>query len=149
MALEYSFTLAGDTPLDQVAERALPDPAERPTGTAPLLSADLYDRYGFAVTVLAGRNGYFAAEGDAGMWEWEPPAYVSVGFRMDKFADEESHVLNMLTVIQRLLQSGREDAALILNGDYLLLTRLNGTLRKHRHATWWSAYPTANNVLPT
>jgi hypothetical protein len=148
MALEYSFTLAGDIPVNRVAERALPDPAERPTGTAPLLSADLYDRYGFGVTVLAGRNGYFAAEGDAGMCEWEPAAYVSVDFRMDKFADPEWQVRNMLTVVQRLLRSGPEDAALTLNGDYQLLTRRNGTLLKHRYATWWSGYPTANAVVP-
>jgi hypothetical protein len=148
MALEYDLTLAGTTPVNQLAERALPAPEERPTGTAPLLFADLHDRYGFGVTVLAGTNGYLAVEGNDGMWEWEPEAYLSVSFRMDKFADPEWQTINMLTVVRRVLSSGNEDAVLALNGDLLLLARLNGALVKHRSNTWWSGYPAADDLIP-
>lgn len=148
MALEYRLTLAGTTPVDQVAERTLPDPAERPTGTAPLLSAALFDRYGFSVTIRAGQNGYLDVDSNDGSWEWKPDSYVAVTFRMDKFADANWTVINMLTAVRRLLDTGPEDAALVLNGDILLLTRLAGTLTKHHRNTWWSAYPTAPETLP-
>jgi hypothetical protein len=70
VATEYRLTLAGEAPAEQVAERLLPDPA-----------ADLYDRYGFDVVIRAGRKGYFDAESDTGLWQWEPEAYVMVNFR--------------------------------------------------------------------
>src|SRR5687767_6061253 len=126
MATEYRLILAGGTPVDQVAERALPEPDERPTGTPPLLAADLYQRYGFELTVRAARNGYFDAESDQGMWEWEPDTYVAVTFRMDKEADPDWPVVDMLTIVRRLLDTGSEDAALVLNGNWLLLTRFGG-----------------------
>jgi len=148
MALEYRLTLAGSTPVHEVAERALPDQAERPTGTTTLISADLYDRYGFGVTITAGRNAYIAVETDEGLWEWEPTEYVSLTFRMDKFADAKGNVSNMLTAVRRVLDTGPEDATLVLNGDVLLLTRLNATLTKHHHNTWWTAYPTATETFP-
>jgi hypothetical protein len=148
MALEYRLTLAGTTPVDQVAERTLPDPAERPTGTAPLLSAALFERYGFNVTVRAGQNGYLDVESDQGSWEWEPESYVSVTFRMDKLADSNWNVVNMLMAVRRVLETGPEDAALVLNGDVLLLTRFDGTLVKHRRNTWWAAYVGATEAIP-
>jgi hypothetical protein len=148
MAIEYWLTLAGDVPVEQVAERALPDPDERPTGTAPLLAADLYDRYGFFITVLAGKNGYIDAESDAGMWEWEPANYVEVTFRMEKNADPDRALLNMLEVVRRVLETGSEDAALVQNGNSLLLTRFDGELVKHRRDSWWSNYAGADDCLP-
>jgi hypothetical protein len=144
MALEYRLTLAGTTPVNQVAERALPTPEERPTGTAPLLSADLYERYGFAVTIRAGQNDYMEVESDDGMWEWKPNEYVSVLFRLDKLADRAPAVINVLTVVRRILSSGTEDAALVLNDNVLLLTRFGGVLVKHRRDEWWDNYPGAD-----
>ena len=148
MAIEYELTLAGETPGDQVAERAFPDPAERPTGTLPLLTVDLKEPRGFTVTVLAGRDGYVDVESDAGMWEWEPESYVSLSFSMDKFADPEWAEANMLTVVHRVLATGPEDAAFALNGDILLLTRFNGELVKHRRDKWWDFYPASNQLIP-
>lgn len=148
MSLDYRLTLLGDTAVDQVAERAFPDPADRPTGTAPLLSADLTGPYGFDVTIRAGRNGYVDAESDQGSWEWEPPEYVSVTCRMDKFADSSWNVLTMLSLVRRVLDTGPEDAALILNGDILLLTRFDGALVKHRRDQWWADYQGADDVIP-
>ncbi|MEV4639149.1 SitI3 family protein [Actinoplanes sp. NPDC049548] len=147
MALEYELTLAGETPVEQIAERALPDPSERPTGTPPLLSADLYERYGFGVTVLADDDGYLEVRADQGRWEWEPASNVSLTFRMDKDAAPEWTVINMLTVIRRVLSTGPENAAFILNGNELLFTRFDGTLVKHNHADWWSSYPGADDLI--
>jgi hypothetical protein len=131
-----------------VAERALSDPEERPTGTPPLLAADLYDRHGFEVTVRAGQNGYFEAESDIGVWEWEPASYVAVTFRMEKNTDPDRSVLNILAVVRRVLDTGSEDAALILNDNWLLFTRFGDTLVKHRRDTWWNHYPGADEQLP-
>jgi hypothetical protein len=148
VAIEYALTLAGETPVDQVASRALPEPAERPTGAPPLLAADLYERYGFVVTVLAGRDGYVDVLADRDRWEWEPESYVSVDFRMGNEAEPEWAIVNMLRCVRRVLDTGTEDAALALNGDVLLLTRLDGVLAKHHRGSWWAAYPGADAVLP-
>jgi len=154
MAIEYRLTLAGNTPIEQVAQRALPDPAERPepverpTGAPPLLDADLYDRYGFDLTIRAGRNGYYEVESDDGSWEWEPEDYVDVTFRMGKEFDLNQAVINMLTIIRRILDTGSEDAALILNGDVLLFTRFDGILVKHDRQAWWDHYSTTHDIIP-
>jgi hypothetical protein len=142
MAIEYRLTLDGTTPVEQVAQRALPDPQERPTGTPPLLGVNLDQRYGFAVTIRAGQNGYIEVESDHGMWEWEPQDYVAVTFRLDKEADTEWAVVNMLTIVRRVLETGPEDATLVLNGDYLLFRRVHGALIKHRES-WWNNYHVA------
>ncbi|WP_199515637.1 SitI3 family protein [Nucisporomicrobium flavum] len=146
MALEYELTLEGSIPVEQLATRAVPE--EHPTGTPELLSADLYDRYGFELTILAGENGYVSASSDTGMWEWEPTAFTSIGFRMDKFADFTWEVTNMLTVVRRVLQTGEENAVLVLNSDVLLFTRFGGELVKHRREPWWDHYAGANEILP-
>ncbi len=147
MSTEYRLVVNGDTPVEQIAERAFPDPVECPTGTPPLLAADLYERRGFDVTVRAGHDGYLETESDNGVWEWEPRSYVAVTFRVEKNADPGRAIVNMLTVVGRLLDTGQEDAALILNGDYLLLTRFGGVLVKHRRAAWWENYADVNDVI--
>ncbi|MEU4422995.1 SitI3 family protein [Actinoplanes sp. NPDC024001] len=148
MSLDWRLTLGGNTPVEQVAERALPDLDDRPTGTPPLLSSDLAAKLGFDLTVRAGRNGYVDASSDQGLLEWEPETYVSVAFHWDKSADLEWLVPNMLTIVRRVLRSGDEDAAFVFNGDVLLLTRFDGVLTKHRRETWWNHYPRANETLP-
>ena len=147
MATEYRLTLAGSTPAEQVAERALPDPVDRPTGTPHLLAADLYDRYGFEVTVRAGENGYYDAESDNGMWEWEPAAYVAVTFRLEANADSDRALVAMVLAVRRVLQTGPEDVALVLNGNWLLLTRCDGVVVKHRRDKWWGTYAAANDLI--
>jgi hypothetical protein len=148
MALEYRLTLAGDTPVNQVAERAFPEAADRPTGTAPWLAADHKQEFGFDVTVVAGRDGYLDLETDDGSWEWEPESYVRVGFRLDKLADARWAVTNVLTVVRRVLDTGREDATFDFNGDILLFARRNGKLTKHRQGTWWERYSSGNQLIP-
>jgi hypothetical protein len=148
MAIEYGLVLSGDSPIGWLAGRAFPDPDERPVGTPPLLTADLYDRYGFDVTILAGRNGYVEIETEAGVREWEPDPYSELTFRMEKNVDSVRSVINMITVVRRVLDTGPEDAALTLNGDTLLLTRFGGTLTKHGSEGWWTSYADADHVLP-
>ncbi len=147
MAIEYDLTLAGVSPVGQVAERALPDLDERPTGIPPLLAADLDGKYGFDITVTAARNAYIAVESDNGLWEWEPEDHVSLTFRLDKEADREWAVTNVLTVVRRVLKSGPEDAAFVVNSDVLLFTRLGGELVKHNRERWWSYHPAADQLI--
>jgi len=148
MALEYELTLATDASAEEVARRALPDPTERPTGTPSLLSVGLYEKYGFGVTVLAGRDGYVEAASESGRWEWEPESYVSLTFRMDKFADPDWEVTNMLTIARRVLDSGSEDSTLVLNGNELLLSRFGGEVTKHGREGWWETYAGADDIIP-
>lgn len=148
MATEYRLTLAGTTPVQEMAERALPDAQERPAGPGPMLSVGLYDRHGFAVTFVARQNGYMDAESDDGLWQWEPAAYVSVTFRMENGADPERSVTDMLTIVRRLLDTGPEDASFVLNGNWLLFTRIGGVVRKHRRDKWWTTYAFAAPLIP-
>jgi hypothetical protein len=148
MALEYRLTLAGDVPADQVARQALPVPVESPADTAPVLHAGLRDSHGFNVAIRTGRSAYISAESDNGLWEWEPEAYVSVAFRIDKEADHEWAAVNMLAIVWRALEAGSDDAALVFNGDLLLLTRIDGVLAKHHREGWWTSYPATNAVFP-
>jgi hypothetical protein len=54
----------------------------------------------------------------------------------------------MLTIVARVLEGRSEDAALLLNGDVLLLTRVGGALRKHNRAELWDHYGFANDIVP-
>ncbi|MDG4793474.1 SitI3 family protein [Micromonospora sp. WMMD1082] len=142
MAIEYRLTLAGPIPLEQVAELAAPngvDESIRP-GYPRLLGADLAHTSGYSLSIYAGSNGYLDAEDDDGsQWEWEPDTYVNIVFHMPKDDFLPAATPNMVTAVARVLAGRPEDAALILNGNWLLLTRVAGTLRKHR-PSWWDTY---------
>jgi hypothetical protein len=153
MALEYRLILAGENTPEEVAARAVLDPDDRRrlTPSGPVFSADLYERLGFELTVAPARNAYYEAQGDpdTDLWDWEPGPHVRITFRVDKDPDRmEVSVRNVLEIVARLLALVGEDAALILNGDSLLLTRVAGVVRKHRRATWWSSYLDANEIIP-
>jgi len=126
------------------------DPAERPhpIGSSRLLSVDLRVERSFVLTVRSGRNGYYDAQADDGLWEWEPASYVTLGFEIDKLSIDEG-TKNILVVVARLLAFGLEDAALVLNSDRLVLARLDGVLRKHGRTRWWTSYGEfANEIIP-
>ncbi|WP_028193422.1 SitI3 family protein [Salinispora pacifica] len=150
MAVEFRLTLAGDLPLDHVADLVAAEPAEklRPSGTNPqLLSARLYDTRGYALTVSSGRQGYFDAEADDGArWEWEPQTYVDIDFSMRADDLVDKGIPNMMKAVARVLTARQEDAALVQNGNWLLLTRTTGELRRHR-PTWWSHY-SRDDLIP-
>ncbi|MEV4639148.1 SitI3 family protein [Actinoplanes sp. NPDC049548] len=138
MALEYRVVLAAGTAAEEVAQRAIPDAADRWTGSPSFLSVALWDRYGFELTVRSGREGYVEIEVDGGIQVWEPESYVSLTFRMDKDADPDWNVPNMLTVVRRVLASGAEDAAFTFDIDILLLTRFKDVIVKFDR-DWWAS----------
>ncbi|MEU8020658.1 SitI3 family protein [Micromonospora haikouensis] len=142
MAIEYRLTLAGDIPLERVAELVAPKGVEESTlpGCPRLLGADLQATSGYTVSIYGGSDGYFDAEDDGGVqWEWEPDRYVNVVFHMPKDDPSGRSMPDMMTAVARVLAGRPEDAALVLNGNWLLLTRVTGTLRRHRPA-WWDNY---------
>ncbi|MFI6262205.1 SitI3 family protein [Micromonospora sp. NPDC051006] len=149
MALEFRLTLAGDIPLEDVAELAAANPTEKPTSTGDprLLSARLYEERGYALSVYAGEHGYFDAEDDGGArWEWEPATFVDVDFSMRGDEVMEKAIPNMVDAVARVLAGRPEDAALVQGGNYLLLTRTDGVTRKHR-PDWWSHHDLAGKAI--
>ncbi|MFY1702960.1 SitI3 family protein [Micromonospora sp. WMMA1923] len=141
MSISYRLTLAGDIPLQQVADLAAPHATET---TAPagnrLLSADLYAELGYLISITSGHHGYYDAEDDNDTyWEWEPEQYTDISFdmRTDDLADKG--IRNMAAAVARILTRRTEDAALVQDGNHLLLTRTAGTIRKHR-PSWWHHY---------
>jgi hypothetical protein len=147
MSLSYRLTLAGHITTDQLAERAFPDPKERPSGPGPTLFVDLHETHGFDVAVRSGRNGHVDAGTDDGDWEWEPDPFAAVSFDIDDVTDRKQLAANLMTVVRRILETGPEDAALVINGDYLLIGRFGGRVVKHSRDRWWSYYPEADAMI--
>jgi hypothetical protein len=148
MALEYDLTLLTDASPEQVAERAFP--GQPTTPWEHLLTIDLYDSHGFEVTIRRDDSGYDGGVGDDGNWEWEHDrAAVRVAFRLDKGDRRHRATLRLTRAVARVLATGEEDAIFRINGDTLLLTRLDGVQRKHHRATWWdSGDTTTNEIIP-
>jgi hypothetical protein len=153
VSIDFRLTLAGELSVDEVADCAALSTEERPApvaGYPGLLSADLYNPYGFALSIVAGRDGYYDAKDDDGAeWEWEPGTYVDVDFHMGKDDIAGKGIPNMLAVTARVLACRPEDAALVFNGDLLLFTRTSGVLRKHNRRRWWDFYGFADEILPS
>lgn len=151
MSVTYRLTLAGEIPVKRVAECAIPDLPERAgqPDSPDRLSVGLYEQRGFWLSVRSGRAGYYdAADDDGERWEWKPAAYVNVTFALSKDDPTDRGTSNMIGAVARVLAGLPEDAALLLNGDVLLLTRVDGALRKHNRTTWWSHYQFANQLIP-
>ncbi|GAB2963188.1 hypothetical protein GCM10027280_60070 [Micromonospora polyrhachis] len=141
MAIEYQLTLAGDIPLEQIASLAAPQATEAPPlpGYPRLFSAALEDECGYAISITAGNHGYYEAKDDDGSsWEWEPEAYIDIIFRLPKDDLTRKGVPNMVATVGRILAARPEDAALTLNGDWLLLTRIQGRIHKYNKAEWYN-----------
>jgi hypothetical protein len=148
MALEYDLKLLTDADPEQVAERAFPG---QPTTTSEhLLTINLYDSQGFYVTIRRDDTGYVGGVGDDGNWEWDHGrAAVRVAFRLDRDRGVSQDTLLVTRAVARVLATGEEDAIFRINGDTLLLTRLDGAQRKHHRATWWdSGDAPTNDIIP-
>ena len=148
MAVEYDLTLITDASPGQVAERAFPG---QPTGTwEHLLTINLYDSQGFYVTIMDDDLPFVDGVGDDGAWEWDHDrAAVNVGFRLDKGDRRHRATILVTRAVARVLATGEEDAVFRVNGDTLLLTRLDGVQRKHHRPTWWdSGDTTTNDIIP-
>jgi hypothetical protein len=148
MALEYDLTLVTDAGPGQVAGRAFP--GQPTTPWKHLLTIDLYDSHGFEVTIRRDDTGYVGGVGDDGNWEWDHGrSAVSVGFRLSWDRSVCEDTLLVTRAVARVLATGEEDAVFRVNGDTLLLTRLDGVQRKHHRATWWdSGDTTTNEIIP-
>lgn len=140
MATEYQLMIAARLPVEQVAERAFPSVEMRSVGPSSPLGADLRDEYGFGVTIHAGQNGYLEAESDDGMWEWDPEDYVMVTFHVREESMTGPPLIAMLAAVGRVLETGSEDLSLDLNGSWLILTRIDGVVARHKVAEWWDVH---------
>ncbi|MDP9799435.1 hypothetical protein J2S43_007947 [Catenuloplanes nepalensis] len=148
MAIQYTLTLAAALSAEELAARAMPDPAQRPAGRPGLATADLYDSHGFALTVLTGKkNGYVEADSDMGVFEWEPADYSLVMFDLGPTDQLARPLAAMLTVVQRVLAGGGEDAVLVENDDVLLLKRFGGVLVKHGRPDFWEHYAGLDDLV--
>jgi hypothetical protein len=152
MAIQYRLTIATDIATDRIAHLAIEEPEQRPTPSEfsdGLLSAELYQQRGFHLSIQAGQGGYYDADADDdSLWVWEPTTYVDLTFSLDKDETIDKGIPNMLEVVKRVLQATTEDAALIQDDNWLLLTRRDGIQRKHRRARWWDHYDFANDIIP-
>ncbi|MEU4621331.1 SitI3 family protein [Actinoplanes sp. NPDC023801] len=148
MALEYKLVLIGATSPEQVRQRAFPGREDELVEIPPLLTADLQERLGFHVTIRAKASDYIEVETNGGMWDRKLLEHVSLTFRMDESADSDWYITNMITVVHQLLETGSEDALLILDHDTLLLARHGGTLAKHDRDGWWDHFPAADQLIP-
>ncbi|MBQ1075611.1 hypothetical protein KBX06_20955 [Micromonospora sp. C31] len=139
MSITYRLTLAGDVPLEQLAELVAGEVTETTTYSGDrMLTADLNEECGYAVSIVAGSQGYYGAESDGGVpWEWEPATYVETDFHMRKDTLMDKGRPNMLRTVGRVLADRPEDAALVLNDNWLLLTRIDGVIRRHNEADWY------------
>jgi len=147
MATEFRLILEGDIPLRHVADIAAPEAREVvEPGYRPRLSADLYEQLGYAITIVSGNNGYYDAEsGNSDLWVWEPESYAKITFYIGAGDIGDLGVPNMFAAVARVLEARPEDAALIQNSNWLLLTRVNGTIRNHNLDLW---YDDALNLIP-
>ncbi|MEU7934952.1 SitI3 family protein [Micromonospora echinofusca] len=118
------------------------DPREEPQPTSDrrLFTARLFDQRGYAISLRSGAHGYYEADTDGdSRWEGEPETYLNVTFSMHADDLVDKGIPNMVTTVARVLAGRNEDAALIQDGNYLLLTRTNGVIRTHR-TSWWNHY---------
>jgi hypothetical protein len=147
MSVDYNLTLATDATAAQVAGRAMPDQVDWTHGVGSTLSANLYQTLGLDLSVLSDRHGYVDATSDEGSFEWEPDPLVTVIFDLAGPASPRQAAANMINIVRRLMETGTEDATLVVNGDLLLLARFDGKLVKHNRERWWRHYPEADQVI--
>ncbi|MEV0728370.1 SitI3 family protein [Polymorphospora sp. NPDC050346] len=139
MSIDYLLALATDMSLERVGELAAVTVAERParTGYGRLLAGGQPERDGYSVTIYGGRQGYYEARADRGTrWLWEPEDYVELAFHMRKDTLSDLGRPNMLRTVAKVLGGTVEDAALLVNNDVLLLTRVGGVLHRHNQEEW-------------
>jgi hypothetical protein len=148
MGIDYQLTLAGDCSPEQLMELAAPATTSTPSlDDGGNLSLDLYQESGYLINIRSGTNGYFDAEDDGEThWEWEPSKYVNITFYMQK-SEPSRGVSTMVATVAQVLADRPEDAALVLNGNWVLLTRTDGKLRMHHRSQWW-VHHSLENLIP-
>ncbi|MEV4753640.1 SitI3 family protein [Micromonospora sp. NPDC049559] len=147
MSIDYRLTLSGDVLLEELADLVAPGAAETlAPGGNRVLSADLDNESGYVISLTSGMHGYYEAEADGAVWQWEPATYVDITFHMNKDTLSDKGRPHMLRTVAKILTNTTEDAALILNDNWLLLTRSKGKMRKHNTTDWYDQ--TYDDILP-
>jgi hypothetical protein len=138
MAIEFSLILSGPTAPEGIISRLHPAESGRPEFIRldGIWVADERERLGFILRLRQGEQGYFEAEAGDEVWTWEPDVYVNLGFVLEKEAPRPTAYRQMLEMVERVLATGNEDAALIQNGNYLLLRRRAGKLHRVPAGFW-------------
>lgn len=137
MSLTYRLTLAGAPPLEDLAALIAPGATRTRTRSGnPRYTANFHDELGYTIDITAGHDGYYDAEDDDTHWVWEPTRYVDIDFDMNKTNRPETASRTMLAAVHQVLTHTTEDAALVLDGNWLLLTRTAGLLRAHNLPQW-------------
>jgi hypothetical protein len=149
MSIGYRLTLAGDVPLEEVAVLAAPEATEKLGYSGErVFSAALNEERGYVVDISAGRDGYYDAEDDGGVpWVWEPDTYVDVDFFMVKDDLVDKGIPNMLAAVTRVLAGTTADAALVFDGNVVVLTRVAGKIHKRDAAAHYDT--TYGAILPS
>lgn len=147
MAGEYRLTLDAFRPAGEMLALASPELAGRATGDASEgpLGVDLGDTLGVQVLAARGRHGYLDVEWDDGSESRALERFTTLYVDLDPDADVDG-TKTLLHWTHRVLAATTEDAFLILDGDYLLLSRRDGEVRSHR-ASWWAAHDPDGTAL--
>jgi hypothetical protein len=139
MALESELVVAGQIEPTRLLERA----GQRGLAGAPVqrlgngtLIVDLMAQTGFLLSVHGAAHAYVEAASGGSVWVWEPSPCVRLGFRFDKEFDPSVSRAAMLHMVAQIVASGSEDLALTLNGDVLLLRRVQGRLERCQAGFW-------------
>jgi hypothetical protein len=122
----YTLVVEGETTQQEMADR-LGVHFER-KGRGPWRTRHL----DFIVSLHRSTDGYLAC----GDWLWKPKRYLHVGFRADWEADPQEQARNLLALVDRALESGTEDMALMQLGEYLLLERRGHVIRQTDAGFW-------------
>jgi hypothetical protein len=134
MAIFYELIIVGATTPDdfiaRVYDESLPAPVFRPSNRA--VAADEYARLGFWLSLMPAEHGYFEFDD----FKLEPARYLAVSFDIDKDTPPKTVHANVRRFVDRALATGDEDMALINNGDFLLLERRNGEVRRVPSSFW-------------
>lgn len=149
MSLDYTLYLLTVTPPETIAARMFPDNATVTFEEG--LHIDLPEEQRVSATIVKPRDrdqrpAYIEVEGDPGeRLERELPSCVRVSFAF--WGETETPAAwNALRAVARATATGTEDLYYTQNQDYLLLTRLDGQLRKHR-PQWWALYKGIGGLL--
>jgi hypothetical protein len=151
MSVSYTLTLAAELTVTELVQLGIAggiDPGALLISDSGLVHADLSDTRGLGLTIRSGRNGYVDAVDDSGQrWEWEAAVYAAMGFWPDAVGTIDA-VPNLVPIVARVLAVRGEDAALVFDGETLLLTRMAGRQVKHNRPLFWDAYPGVDTLLP-
>jgi hypothetical protein len=143
MSVDYQLTIAGTTDYHAVSQRAFPDLLSRlvevRTEYREGQDGDFYADLGVGVAVSKYDKREVEADSGTGPWTWSPVGCVGIIFDIDK-AQLELAALSSAQAVARVLGTGQEDVAFVLNAGILLLTRIDGEVRKYHRDDWWTVY---------